>query len=220
MVDIYWYGQACFKVKGKAASIVIDPFSGAFTGLREPKLDADIVCITHGHEDHNNSSLVGGTVADVVPFVIRGPGEYEIGGVNIVGEDSFHDDLEGSERGKNTIYQIIIDEVNIVHLGDLGQKQLDQTQTETLSGCDVLMIPVGGVYTINSKEAPSIIAQLEPKVIVPMHYKVEGLKFDLAPVEEFLKAMGKENIEKLPKLSVSADKLPDEPQIVLLEKNN
>lgn len=220
MVDIYWYGQACFKIKGKSTSVVVDPYSGEFTGLKEPKLEANVVCVTHSHQDHNNSSSVKGLEEGKGAFVISGPGEYEILGANIVGVDSFHDDKEGAERGKNTIYQISIDDVNIVHLGDLGQKQLTQAQVEELSGCDVLMIPVGGVYTINSKEAPGIIAQLEPKFIVPMHYKVDTLKFDLAPVEEFLKAMGKENVEKQPKLSVSADKLPDEPQIVILEQSS
>lgn len=219
MVDIWWYGQACFKIKGKNASIVVDPYSGDFTGLKEPKLEANVVCITHSHEDHNNQSIVGVAEEGKAPFVISGPGEYEITGINIVGVESFHDDKSGQERGKNTIYQISIDEVNIVHLGDLGQKQLTQQQVESLSGCDVLLIPVGGVYTIDSKEAPDIIAQLEPKMIVPMHYKIPGLKFDLAPVEEFLKAMGKEGAEKMPKLSVSRDKLPDEPQVVLLEKS-
>lgn len=219
MVDIWWYGQACFRIKGKSAQIVIDPYHGNFTGLGEPKLAANVVCVTHAHEDHNNSSQIGEVEEGKPPFVISGPGEYEIMGINIVGVDSFHDSVSGQERGKNTIYQINIDEVNIVHLGDLGQKELTQTQVEALSGCDVLMIPVGGVYTINSKEAPGIIAQLEPRFIVPMHYKIPELKFGLAPVGEFLKAMGKENVEKSSKLSVSADKLPDEPQVVLLEKS-
>lgn len=220
MVDIYWYGQACFKVKGKTSSVVIDPYGGAFTGLREPKLEANIVCVSHNHEDHNNADVVKGVDSEEKPFVISGPGEYEKGGVNIIGVSSFHDNDEGSQRGKNTIYQIIVDEVSIVHLGDLGQKELNQVQAETLSGCDVLLIPVGGTYTINSKEAPSIIAQLEPKIIVPMHYKVEGLKFELAPVSEFLTAMGIDSSEKQVKLSVSRDKLPDEPQVVLLDINS
>lgn len=217
MVDIYWYGQACFKIKSKNTSVILDPFSGTFTGLKEPKLDADIVCVTHGHEDHNNSSVVKGT-GENAPFLIAGPGEYEIGGVNIVGVSSFHDDSEGKERGKNTIYQITIEDVNVVHLGDLGQRELKQAQVEALS-CDILLIPTGGVYTINGKEAPAIIAQLEPKIVIPMHYKVGTLKFDLEPVEEFLKAMGKENVERLPKLSISRDKLPDESQIAVLEQS-
>lgn len=217
MVDIWFYGQACIKVKGKNASVVFDPYSSAFVGLPSLKIDADIVCITHEHEDHNNAAEVKGTEEGNKPFVISGPGEYERLGVNIVGVQSFHDDKEGTERGKNTIYMVTIDEVNIVHLGDLGQKKLTQEQVEELSMCDVLFIPTGGVYTIEAKDAPDIISQLEPKIIVPMHYKLEGLKFELAPLSAFLSTMGKESMEKLSKLSISKDKLPEEPEVVVLE---
>lgn len=217
MIDIWFHGQACFKVKGKSASLAFDPFSSDFTGLAPLKLDADIVCVSHEHEDHNFTQAVRG-MDDKEAFVIAGPGEYEISKVNIVGIDSFHDDKQGAERGKNTIYHVTVDEVNIVHLGDLGQKKLTQEQVEELSACDILMIPVGGVYTIGARDAPDILAQLEPKIIIPMHYKIEGLKFDLEPASKFLQAMGKEKIEPQPKLSISKDKLPEEPEIVLLEK--
>lgn len=217
MVDIWWYGQACFRIKGKDASLVFDPYDSDFTGLKPLKLEADIVCITHNHADHNFSQAVKGLDEGKTPFVISGPGEYEISDVNIFGISSFHDDKQGAERGKNTIYLVTIDDVNIVHLGDLGQKKLTQEQIEELSVCDVLLIPAGGVYTFDAKEAPDIIAQIEPKVIVPMHYKVEGLKFDLSKVDEFLKVMGKENVSPIAKLSVSKDKLPQEPEVVILE---
>ena len=105
-----------------------------------------------------------------------------------------------------------------MHLGDLGQKKLTQEQVEELSGCDVLFIPVGSVYTISGKDAGDVIAQIEPKIIVPMHYKIEGLKIDLAGVETFLSAMGKEKLESVPKLSVSRERLPEEPEVVLLQK--
>lgn len=216
MVDVWFYGQACFKIKGKSASVVVDPYEEGFTGLSRIKTDANIVCITHGHQDHNNAAVIL-PIEDQPPFVINGPGEYEKNGVNIVGVSSFHDDSNGADRGKNTIYNIKLDEVNFLHLGDLGQKKLTQEQVEALTPCDVLFIPVGGVYTIEAKDAPDIIAQLEPRIIVPMHYKVEGLKFDLAPVDEFLTSMGRENVEKVPKLSVARDKLPEESTVVVLE---
>lgn len=221
MIDIWFYGQACFKVKGKTASVVFDPYDEEFTGLPKLKVDGDIVCVTHSHQDHNNFAAVkNSTETDEgnSPFVISGPGEYEKKGVTVVGISSFHDDKQGAERGKNTIYNVKIDEVNFVHLGDFGQKKLTQDQVEQLSSCDVLMIPVGGVYTIEAKDAPDIIAQIEPKIIVPMHYKLPGLKFDLAAVKEFLSVMGKESAEGQQKLSVSKEKLPEEPEIVVLEK--
>lgn len=216
MVDIWWYGQACFKVRGKNASLVFDPYDPAYTGLKPQKLDANIVCVTHDHGDHNNASSVKGS-DDEVPFVILGPGEYEKSGVNIIGISSFHDDKMGAERGKNIIYLATIDDVNIVHLGDLGQKKLTQDQIEELTICDVLMIPVGGVYTISAKDTPDIIASLEPKIVIPMHYKIPRLKFGLDSVDGFLKAMGKEDIQTQNKLSVSKEKLPDELEISVLE---
>ncbi|OGD88603.1 hypothetical protein A3D81_00920 [Candidatus Curtissbacteria bacterium RIFCSPHIGHO2_02_FULL_40_17] len=217
MVDIWWYGQACFRIKGKSACIVCDPYDPGFTGLSPLKLEADIITVSHQHQDHNATSAVK-TAEGKDPFVIAGPGEYEISKVNIVGIDSFHDDSGGSARGKNTIYLINIDDVNIVHLGDLGQKKLSQEQVEQLSSCDVLLIPAGGVYTISAKEAPDIIAQIEPKIVVPMHYKVEGLKFDLESESKFLESFGKEKLAPVSKLSVSVERLPEEVEIVLLEK--
>ncbi len=226
MVDIWWYGQACIKAKGKAASVVFDPYSAEFTGLKPLKIDANIVCVTHDHQDHNYVEAVKG-VDDALPsgsedssgrrpFVISGPGEYEKSQVNIVGISSFHDDKNGAERGKNTIYLATVDEINIVHLGDLGQSKLSQEQIEERSLCDVLFIPVGGVYTIDAKEAPDIIAQLEPKIVVPIHYKIPGLKFNLTPVDNVLKPMVKET-KPQPKRSVSKERLPEELEIIVLE---
>ena len=218
MVDIWFHDQACIRVKGKNATVVFDPYDPGFTGLSSLKIAGDIVCVSHQHQDHNNVSAVVASEEGKTPFVISGAGEYEISGVNIVGIPSFHDDKEGAERGKNTIYHVTVDDVNFVHLGDLGQKKLTQEQVEELSSCDVLFIPVGSVYTISGKDAPDIIAQIEPKVIIPIHYKLPGLKFDLDPVEKFLATMGKENLQAQQKYSISRERLPEEPEVVLLQK--
>jgi len=217
MVDIWWLGQACFRVKGKNVSVVFDPYDSGFTGLTKLKVEGDIVCVSHSHQDHNFVEAVS-TSEGGQPFVISGPGEYEKSGVNIVGISGFHDDQAGSQRGKNTIYNMAVEGVNIVHMGDFGQKKLTQEQVEQLSNCDVLLIPVGSIYTISGREAPDIISQIEPKIIVPMHYKIDGLKFDLEPVNVFLSAMGKEGLEPQTKLSVSHERLPAEPEVVLLAK--
>ena len=211
-MDIMWLGQACFKIKGKNATIVTDPFSDQL-GFKLPKVDADIVLVTHDHYDHNASSEVGGD-----PFVIKGPGEYEIKGVEIVGIPSFHDDKKGEERGLNNLYNFKIDSVNIAHLGDLGQGELLPKQIEDLGNVDVLMIPVGGVYTIDASSASKIAAQLEPSVIIPTHYLDKDSKVNLEPVEKFLKEMGKDNVESADKLTISREKLPSEPQVVILNK--
>lgn len=213
-MDIYWGGQALFKLKGKTSTVVIDPFDPEFIGLKLPKdLEADSVLITHDHGDHNNVSAVSGN-----PIVIQGPGEYEVKGVAITGVQAYHDNSQGSERGKDTIYHIYIDGLNVVHCGDLGHA-LTEAQIEEIGVTDILLIPVGGVFTIDAKEATNIVSQLEPRIVIPMHYSLPGLKVELSPVEDFLKEMGKEGIEPQPKLTISKEKLPEEAQIVVLAKS-
>ncbi len=217
-MDIYWGGQALFKLKGKQASVIIDPFDPEFTNLKLPKdLIADVVLSTHSHNDHNNSKAVS-LPEGKSPMVFDLPGEYEVNGVVITGINSFHDNSQGSERGKNIIFHLLFEGLNIVHLGDLGQSQLTEAQIAQISATDILLIPVGGIYTIDAKAAAGIISQLEPSIIIPMHYKIEELKAELDPVDKFLKEMGAEGVVVQPKLSITKDKLPEEPQIVVLSK--
>ena len=173
---------------------------------------------THDHKDHNNTTTPK-TLSGGKPMVFKDPGEYEVCGVVVTGISSFHDNSEGSERGKNTIFHLMFDGLNIVHLGDLGQSKLTEEQVSQIGQTDILLIPVGGVYTIDSKQAANIVSQLEPKIIIPMHFKIEGLKFELAGVEGFLKEMGAEGVIVQPKLSITKDKLPEEPQVVVLSKS-
>lgn len=218
-MEIIWLGQACFKIKGKNATVVVDPYDPDFTGLKLPKdLQADVVLTTHDHNDHNNVSAVSDP-SGATPPTFKEPGEYEVAGVVVTAISSFHDNSEGSERGKNIIFHLLFDNLNIVHLGDLGQSKLEEEQVAQIGQTDILLIPVGSVYTINAKAAAEIVSQLEPKIIIPMHYKLEGLKFELEEVENFLKEMGAEGIVPQPKLSITKEKLPEEPQVVVLSKN-
>lgn len=218
-MDIYWYGQACFKLKGRNTAVVIDPFDPNFTGLKVPKdLQADVVLTTHEHKDHNFVSAVA-PLQGKEAMVFNRPGEYEVSGVVITGINSFHDNSSGSERGTNIIFHLLFDNLDIVHLGDLGQNELSEEQLAAIGQTDILFVPVGSVYTINAKAASAIVSQLEPKIIIPMHYKTEGLKFELEGVEGFLKEMGVENVTSQQKLSINKDKLPEEPQVVVLNKS-
>lgn len=213
-MDIYWFGQACFKLKGKNATIITDPFDPEFVGLKFPKDEtADVVLISHSHQDHNFSKGIAGD-----PKIFSGPGEYEVQGVTVTGVASFHDKTQGKERGNNTIFHTLIDGLNVVHLGDFGQSSLTEEQIETIDTTDVLLIPVGGIFTIDGKEAAGIVAVLEPKIIVPMHFWLDGLKFELEGVDKFLKEMGAENVLAQPKLSITKEKLPEEPMVVVLSK--
>lgn len=218
-MDIYWGGQALFRLKGKNATVIIDPFDPANAGLKLPKdLTADIVLSTHDHKDHNNVGVVNSAVGK--PMVFKESGEYEVAGVVITGITAFHDDSQGSERGKNIIFHLMFDGLNIVHLGDLGQSKLTEEQIIQIGEVDILLVPVGSVYTIDSKTATNIVSQLEPKIIIPMHFKIEGLKFELEGVEGFLKEMGAESVLPQPKLFTTREKLPEEPQVILLAKSS
>lgn len=213
-MDIIWYGQACFKLKGKLASVVIDPYDPEFVGLKPPKdLSADITLATHDHKDHNYFNLISaGTLK------IQGPGEYEAKGVTVLGVGVYHDQQKGAERGRNTVYNVGIDGLNVVHLGDIGHT-LTEDLVQEIGNTDILLIPVGSVYTIDAELASQIVSQLEPKIIIPMHYYLEGLKFELEGVDKFLKEMGAESVEPVNKFSITKDKLPEEPQVVLLSKS-
>lgn len=217
MAKITWAGQACFQIsisksKDYQVNIVIDPFGEI--GLKMPSFEADVLLVTHQHEDHNNTKIVRGN-----PFLIDGPGEYEIKGVFVRGISSFHDDKEGKERGMNTIYVIEAEDMRFCHLGDFGQKQLTDEQLEKIGAVDILMIPVGGEYTISSSEAAKIIGQIEPKIAIPMHYELPKLKFKLDGADKFLKVMGKNSVLPQDKLTIKASILPkeDEMEIVVLQ---
>ncbi|MDO8498749.1 MAG: MBL fold metallo-hydrolase [bacterium] len=214
-MDISWYGQAMFKLKGKAGTAVIDPFDPQFIGLKFPKdLEASVILSTHHHGDHSNTKVIEGH-----PLIIEGPGEYEAAGMTVVGIPTFHDKSEGSERGKNTVYHLFMDGLNIVHLGDLGHLLTEEQAGLIDTTVDILMVPVGGIFTIDAEEAAKVVAQLEPKIVIPMHYKLPDLKFELEGVEAFLKEMGAENLAPVPKLTITKDKLPEETTIVLLSKS-
>ncbi|MEK7617114.1 MAG: MBL fold metallo-hydrolase [Patescibacteria group bacterium] len=218
-MDIYWAGQAMFRLKGKTQTVILDPYEADFVGLKIPKdWQADIVLSSHGHQDHNNTQNIP-SPSGTSPMVFKDPGEYEVGGVVITGISSYHDNSSGSQRGLNTILHLNFDLLNIVHLGDLGQSRLSEEQITQIGEVDILLIPVGSVYTIDGKDASEIVSQLEPKIIIPMHYFIEGLKFELDPVDKFLKEMGAEEVSPVPKLSISKEKLPEEPQVVVLSKS-
>ena len=216
-MEISYLGHSSFKIKGKEAVLVTDPFSKEATGINFPKVEADIVTISHNHGDHNQSPEVLGS-----PFIISGPGEYEVRGVSVTGISSFHDTNGGAERGTNTIYLIEMDGLKICHLGDLGHKLSDR-ELQEISGVDILLIPVGGVYTIGPKEAVTIVSQIEPKIVIPMHYNTpdhsQEIFGKMATVHDFLQEIG-ENGESLAKLSLSRDNLPAETKIVVLERRN
>lgn len=210
-MNISWYGQSCFKIEGKNASILIDPFSKE-TGLRAPRLNADVILVTHNHYDHNNTEEVPPEA-----FVIRGPGEYEKAGIFIEGMVSYHDDVQGAQRGLNTIFTIKTEDMKLCHLGDLGQTKLTDEQIETIGNVDVLFVPIGGKYTIGAHEALGVIKDIEPKIIIPMHYNIPGLKMDIEGPQKFLKEIGIKP-EEVDVFKIAAKNLPAEETKLIIFK--
>lgn len=215
-MEINYLGHSSFKISNKTSIVVLDPFDPKSTGLKFPKLDkVDVITVSHQHSDHNFTQALPSSA-----FVISGPGEYEVGGIIIRGVSSFHDSKNGELRGKNTIYIVTIDDMQICHLGDLGHP-LSDTQKEEIGSVDILMVPVGGEFTINATEAKNVVMELEPLVVIPMHYNHPGLKKEtfekLDTVDKFLKEMGAEAVVPQPKLVTSKEKLPETTTVIVLE---
>jgi len=209
-MDINWLGHSCFRIRGRQAVIVTDPYPPDL-GYSLGKPTADIITVSHQHPSHSYLQGVGGK-----PKLVTRPGEYEISGVLIIGILTFHDAEGGEKRGKNTVYLMEVDGMTICHLGDLGHV-LTVEQVEEIDDVDVLLLPVGGVSTINASMAAEVIRQIEPKIVIPMHYKTPVLNRELGPVEKFLKEMGIEQINSQPKLSLTPSSLPTSTQVFLLD---
>jgi L-ascorbate metabolism protein UlaG (beta-lactamase superfamily) len=208
-MDITWLGHSCFLIRGKEKTIITDPCHPDLGyRLGEPK--ADIVTLSHFHLGH---SYIQGVTDD--PIQIKSPGEYEIGGTSITGVASFHDDKKGEVRGKNTIYIIEMDDITLCHLGDLGHP-LDSHLVEEIGDVGILFLPVGEVSTVSIDTAMEIVRQLEPPIVIPMHYKTKAFTGNLSPVDKFLDAMRIREFEAKPKLSITSSSLPSSTQTIVL----
>ena len=213
-MNIAYYGHSCFKITTKPAgrgqeeiSIFIDPFDKSI-GLRPPQGQADLVLVTHDHHDHNNVEALKGE-----PAVIDIPGEYSVKGVNIVGLASQHGPT-GSPVS-NTIFILESEDLRICHLGDLGT-DLDEKQLEEIDGVNILMIPVGGNYTIDGKKAVDIVKKIEPAIIIPMHYKMNGSTIEVSDEKKFCNEIGNCPKEKVSKLNLKKKDLEDKSMEVVL----
>ena len=204
-MNIQYYGHSCFKITTKPAgrgqedvTIFLDPFDKRI-GLRPPQGQADLVLVTHEHSDHNNVSALKGE-----PAVINIPGEYSVKGVNIIGLASEHGPTKNPAI--NTIYVLEAEDLKICHLGDLGT-DLSEKQLEEIDGVDVLMVPIGGNYTINAKKAVELIKKIEPAIVIPMHYKMVGTTADIDSEKKFCSEIGNCPKERPTKINLKKKEL-------------
>ena len=217
-MEIQYFGHSAFKLKGKAGIVVCDPFDST-VGIPFPSVSADVVTTSHDHFDHNAITRVKPTSRREKPFIIAAPGEYEVGGISIFGVPTFHDDTKGTERGKNTVFTIVLDHLRICHLGDLGHTLSDQDISQ-IGTVDILLVPVGGKFTITPAQAVEVISSIEPSYVIPMHYKTDlhnqEVFQELNTVDDFLKEYGVTK-KAVATLNIEAGKLPEETEVVVLE---
>ena len=213
-MDIKYFGHSSFQIRTKNAKIATDPFDPEYIGLPFAKVEADILTISHEHRDHNFKGGIKGE-----PLVLDWPGEFEKNGVRINGFDSFHDAVGGTERGSNVMYKFEADGFSVLHLGDLGHL-LDEAMIEMIGEVDVLLIPVGGKYTINLTNVVKTINKIEPRIVIPMHYGNPELKQDifgeLAVLPVFLKEIGASDIIPIDMLTLKQEDATDNVQVVIL----
>ena len=217
-MEIRWFGHSFFAVTTstnvqKDVKVFFDPFSEEI-GLKTPKeLEADVVLVSHNHFDHNNVSLF-----QKVGIVLNTAGEYSVKGVDIKGILAYHDKSFGQERGANIIFTLESEGIKVAHLGDLGHVP-DDSQKKALGQIDILFLPVGAKNAISLQEAMSIIKELSPKIIIPMHYKIPGLKLEIGGLEPFCKEIGTCPLEPQRKLVVKPSTLEGkEMEVVVLEQ--
>lgn len=205
---IKWLGHASFEITTGSTRIITDPFDEKLGYPLLPR-EAEIVTISHQHWDHNAANCIGGQ-----PQVIAEPSLYELGDVLIQGYTTFHDQQKGRERGKNNVFKIGAEGINLLHLGDLGHI-LSQEQITEIGPVDILLLPVGGKYTVGPDEAFEIMHLIKPQVVIPMHFMTPHLSFELAPVERFTSKF--ERVLKLPYLDIKKQDLKAEAKIIVLE---
>ncbi|HHY58009.1 MAG TPA: MBL fold metallo-hydrolase [Chloroflexi bacterium] len=214
-MDITWYGLSCFRIRESGVTVVCDPYDKS-VGPALAKLRADIVTVSHDRAGHNAVDRVTGE-----PKVLSGPGEYEVKNVFITGLTTYHRRADGRPPQRNVAFFFEFGDLTIGHMGDIGEVPA-QSEIEELNigEVDVLMVPVGGGDTLDPARAVELVGLLEPRIVIPMHYRHAGLADDLAArlesVEKFLKEFGATAVEPVDALKIAKSNLPEETQIVLL----
>jgi len=208
MLKIRWHGHACFEITDDQ-TIITDPHDGKSIGIPTPSVTGDIVLISHNHYDHNSVK----TVEKENTKIINETRKRTLDSVSIKGYSSYHDENQGAKRGENIIFKFTVDAITFCHLGDLGH-QLDDQLAKNLEGIDVLFIPIGGTYTLDATGAWDIINYIKPSVVIPMHYKIEGLSLPIAGVDPFLQQSKDCKILKVGnEIDIENEELPTKPEI-------
>lgn len=210
-MEISWLGHSCFRVRTTNAIVLMDPFA-KLPGLDMGRVRADIVTVSHEHPGHSN---VAGVKGEPQPKVISGPGEYEISGLFITGVRTYHDAERGARLGRNTVYLIEGEGMVLAHMGDLGHA-LTEEQVDLMSNVDILLLPVGGGNSLGPAQAAEVMAQVEPSIVIPMHYRTSEAQQGLESVDRFCKEVGLTDWQPLDKLTIRKSELAETLQVRVL----
>lgn len=209
-MKVRWLGHSCFLLtNARGINILTDPFDETL-GYKMTKEKINIITISHEHYDHNNTMGIKGK-----PVVLKGLVDRDTHKIIFKGIASYHDSIYGKIRGENTIFLIRTDDMVLCHLGDLGHL-LDQDQLKEINQVDILFIPVGGYFTINHLQAGQVIEQIKPKIVVPMHYKTDAIKWSIDPVSYFLEKKQNVKIVGNPFFEIDTSTLPKKTEIYVL----
>ena len=207
MLQIRWHGHACWEITNDK-TVVTDPHDGRSIGIPAPSVQGDIILVSHDHYDHNSVK----SVEKEDSKVITDERKRNINGIDIKGFSSFHDEVGGAKRGSNIIFKFKVDELDFCHLGDLGH-ELDDDTVEKIGKIDVLFIPIGGTFTVDDKSAWNIIKKLNPKIVIPMHYKIGGLSLPIAGIDPFLEQNKYKVLPVGNEIQIDKEDLPEEPEV-------
>ncbi len=209
-MELSWLGHSCFRLRGRELTVVMDPF-GPDLGYTLGRVHADVVTVSHDEPNHNAAAAVDGN-----PRLVAGPGEYEFAGVSLTGVATPRPPGQGRDVSRNTAYLVELDDVTICHLGDVAAP-LGTEQLAVVKDADVLLLPVGGHCTIDATQAAELVAQVEPKLVVPMHYQTPAISLELDPVDRFCREIGVAELTPQARLSVTRSGVPEQLTVVLLE---
>ncbi len=215
-MKLTWLGHSAFLLEESTGTkIVTDPFNSKFVGYEMPRVEADVVTVSHNHDDHNYIGSVKGN-----PTLLNKVGSYEIGGVHVLASRTYHDDEKGAKRGENLVFRYRMDGVDLCHLGDIGE-DCNAFLIESLMPVNVLMIPVGGNYTIDAAQAKEYVDRLMPDIVIPMHYKTKDCALDIDKINEFLDLFDNESIIYSDNNTIEFDRADfdgEETKVLVLEK--
>jgi L-ascorbate metabolism protein UlaG (beta-lactamase superfamily) len=207
LLQIRWHGHSCFEITD-TITVVTDPHDGKSIGIPAPSVIGDIILVSHDHYDHNSVKSVMKDTSKIV----TDPRKRTIDAVQITGIEAFHDTSGGAKRGRVILYKFTCDDITFCHLGDLGH-ELDSKTIQQIGKVDILFVPIGGIYTLDADQAWKVINTIKPKIVVPMHYKIEGLSMPIAGVDSFLDNKEYKILKVGNEIDIEEDDLPKEPEV-------